>query len=304
MVANTSNTSEDPVTCKEKGNEAFKNGDWVSSIEYYTKAIKLSESDSKDLHVYYKNRAAAYLKQEKYTHALSDCNKALEFVSTDPKTLFRRCQALEKLERYEESYRDARHVLNVDPTNKAIQPVLERLHRIVQERSRKNAQTSTKVEQMFKLAFEFEHDMEKRENAMQNILVLARESAGVEVMFKEGVVPRIGRLLKVEKNQKIIIASIRILGELCKGSVERTTSVIKELGLPWFLNVLSSEKEEQVNAVQYCMQTILNAYSGMDNKPDTKPVKELCEKYQNEINTLLSSLIKSVTNRTITGKQL
>lgn len=49
------------------------------------------------------------------------------------------------------------------------------------------------------------------------------------------------------------------------------------------------------------LQTILNTYSGMDNKPDTKPKKELCDKYNKEIDTILSSLLYSVTSRTISG---
>lgn len=49
-------------------------------------------------------------------------------------------------------------------------------------------------------------------------------------------------------------------------------------------------------------QIILNSYSGMDNKPDTKPNKDLCEQYKKEIDTILSCLLYSTTNRTITGQ--
>jgi len=39
----------------------------------------------------------------------------------------------------------------------------------------------------------------------------------------------------------------------------------------------------------------------MDNKPDSKPDKGLCEAYKKEIDTILSCLLYSITNRTITG---
>lgn len=39
----------------------------------------------------------------------------------------------------------------------------------------------------------------------------------------------------------------------------------------------------------------------MNNKPDSKPNKELCEKYNKEIDTILSCLLCSVTSRTISG---
>ncbi|XP_034935323.1 protein unc-45 homolog B [Chelonus insularis] len=291
-----------PQELKEKGNEEFQKGNWDEALEYYTNALKLSNEENLEKSIFYKNRAAVYLKQKEYENAMKDCDAALKISPNDPKALFRRCQALEALGRYEEAYRDARFVINVDPNNKAIQPVLARLHEIVQERYRENSRTSAKVAQMFELAFSMETSKEKRETAFNNLLVLSREHAGAEIMFKEGMVPKIMKLLKIEKNNdEIIIACIRIIAELCKENIDRTSAAIKEIGLPWFLEMLNSKNEERVNAAQHCMQTVLNSYSGMDNKPDSKPKKEMCEKYKNEIDTMLTCLVFSITNRTITG---
>lgn len=49
-------------------------------------------------------------------------------------------------------------------------------------------------------------------------------------------------------------------------------------------------------------QTVLNTYSGLENKPESRPKQELCDKYKKEIDTLLSCLVYSVTSRTITGE--
>lgn len=291
---------ENPAVLKEQGNEAFKNGNFEEAVMLYTKAIKLT-SDEKELAVYFKNRAAAYLKQEKYEKVIEDCDKALEVVPTDPKALFRRSQALESLERFEEAYRDAREVLKVDPSNKSIQPVLERLHKIVQERATRNAQVTTKVESMNKLAFDLTVDKEKRETAINNLFVLARDKVGGEMILKAGVLHRIKQLLKVEKNHSIYISAIRLIAELCKNSVENTKVVLKDVGLPWFLEIIDSNDQNQVNAAEYCVQTILNSFSGMDHKPDSKPDKEMCEKYKFQIDTLLSCLVYSLNNRTISG---
>jgi hypothetical protein len=43
----------------------------------------------------------------------------------------------------------------------------------------KFAQTTTKVSQMMEIAFDFSSTVEKRETATSNILVLAKESAGM-----------------------------------------------------------------------------------------------------------------------------
>lgn len=286
---------------KEQGNEAFKSNDFDLAIKLYTKAINLTKNDTRELATYYKNRAAAYLKQERYEEALKDCDRSLEITPSDPKALFRRSQALEHLERYEEAYRDAKQVLNDDPGNKAIQPVLARLHGIVQDRLRQHAQTQTKVESMMKLAFDVANDKEKRETAMNNILVLAREKAGSEFLMKENVVHKVKSLLKVEKHEEIYVTGIRIIGELCKHNVDRTIQVLQVVGIPWFLEILDSNSEKRVNAAQHCMQLILNSFSGMDIKPDSKPDKDLCEKHKRDIDTLLSCLVYAVNNRAISG---
>ncbi|RZC39591.1 UNC45-central and/or TPR 11 domain containing protein [Asbolus verrucosus] len=286
---------------KGEGNEAFKNGDWDSAAKLYTKAINSLKGESKELAVFFKNRAAAYLKLNKHEPALNDCNRSLEIVPNDPKALFRRCQALESLERYEEAYRDATQIFKDDPNNKFIQPVLERLHKVVQERVKQNAQTSTKIESMSKFAFDLTVDTEKRETAMNNLMVLARENAGSAMIIASPVVQQIKKLLKVEKNRGIYITGIRIIGELCKHNADKTKAVMRDVGIPWFLEILDSKCEKQVNAAQYCIQQILNIFSGMDNKPDTKPDKELCEKYKKDIDMILTCLVFSINNRMITG---
>ncbi|CAK1590397.1 unnamed protein product [Parnassius mnemosyne] len=292
--------NEEAENYKNIGNDAFKSEKFEDAVSFYTKAIDLSEKDSRDRATYLKNRAAAYLKIKEYEKVINDCDEALQIVPEDPKALFRRAQALESLDRFEEAYRDAKTIFTVDPTNKAVQPVLARLHVIVQERARKNAQTSNKVEQMFKLAFEISEDKEKRQKAMGNLVVLAKESSGADIMMKNGVVHKIQQLLKIEKNPDIYINAVRVISQLCKRCVERTYAVIKVVGIPWFLDIIDSDNEERVNAAQYCFQVILNTLSGMDTK-HTKPDPQLCEKNKSEIDTLLTCLTYSITNRVITG---
>ncbi|CAG5103867.1 Similar to unc45b: Protein unc-45 homolog B (Danio rerio) [Cotesia congregata] len=215
----------------------------IEALSHYTDGLKITPDETAEKAVFYKNRAAVYLKQKDYEKVIKDCDEALKITPSDPKALFRRCQAYEALGKYEEAYRDARFVVNSDPSNKAIQPILARLFEIVEERLRQNSRTSAKVSQMFDVAFSLETDKEKRAAALNNLLVLSRERAGAEVMFKDGIITKILKLLKIDKNNDEIITScIRIIAELCKNNVERT-----------------------------------------------------------EINTLLSCLVYSTTNRTITG---
>lgn len=293
--------SDNAVELKEKGNEAFKHGDLDLALKYYTDGLKVAPSDSNEQATLLKNRAAVYLKRNENEKVVADTTSALEITPNDPKSLYRRCQALENLERFEEAYRDAKLIHTVDPGNKVIQPVLARLHAIVQERMRLNAQTQNKVSQMFKYAFTMEESSDKREQAMNNLLVLSREKTGADALIEAGVLHKISQLLGVEKNSEIYLNAIRTVGELCKNNVSRTKKVLHELGVPWFLDILNCRSEEQVNAAQYCLQCILNSLSGLENNLDSRPNEKLCEENKKEIDTLLTCLVYSCNSRTISG---
>lgn len=108
--------------------------------------------------------------------------------------------------------------MSSDPTNKELQPLLARLHVKAQEKLKEQAKTSVKVEQMMELAFDPSQEAEKRETAMKNMLVLAREATGVEVMCQKGVMTKLKTVIKLEKNQEICVSAIRTLSEICQHS--------------------------------------------------------------------------------------
>ncbi|XP_065335545.1 protein unc-45 homolog B [Cloeon dipterum] len=300
--APSSTIEEDVQKLRLEGNEAFKGNAWLQAINCYTKAIELHPEEDLAKAVLFKNRAAAFLKLEKFEKAANDCSKAIDICPTDPKALFRRAIAYETLGRVEEAYRDARNAMTSDPGNKELQPLLARLHEKAQEKIRENAKTSVKVEQMMELAFDPSKEAEKRETAMKNLLVLAREKAGADLMFNKGLLSKLKTVLKLEKNEEICLAAIRTISELCQQSEDMTLAILKELGLPWFLDTFNSESEARVNAGQYCLQAILNSLSGMTNKPESKPEKAKCEANKAEIDSLLTFLTFSLTSRTITGQ--
>ncbi|MCL4129368.1 UNVERIFIED_CONTAM: hypothetical protein GTU68_051253, partial [Idotea baltica] len=205
-------TESSYLSLKEKGNAAYKDGNWEDAISYYTQGLKLTE-ESKEKYVLFKNRAAVYLKKEEYENVIKDSTEALEIVPKDPKALFRRAQAYEKQENYEKAYADARATQSADPKNKEVQVLLERLHKIVQTRIQENTQTSGKIKQMFEILFDPSNQREKRETAASNLVALAKERSGAELLLKEGVLGRIVSLLKAEQNAEVRIGCTRTLTE-------------------------------------------------------------------------------------------
>lgn len=190
----------------------------------------------------------------------------------DPKALYRRCVANDGLENVENAYKDAREVHRLDPNNKAIQPYLTKLHKAFSEKLTLMSQTSNKVKNMFEIVFDPNQDLDRRQKGADNLVVLAREASGADVLFKEGVVPNIVRLMKVEKNPKIRLSIIRCIGELCKKTKEICKEVLKSCGIPFFLDILNTKDEETVTASSYVIQIILDT---MSDAAIMKKVKEL-----------------------------
>jgi len=313
-----------PDKLKDAGNEAFKLGRWEDAMTCYTKAIKNVADDNKDKAVYLKNRAATYLKMEMYDEAVNDCTRALEIIPNDPKALFRRCQAHEALGKIDSAYTDAKEVHNLDPKNKAIEPVLVRLHKQVQAKMTELAKTVNKVKSMFDIVFTLEGDTDKREKAADNLIVLARERDGAELLFKNDIVAKIVRLLKVEKNQKIRLSCVRVFGELSRKDVERAKTVLKEAGVPFFLDTLNTKDAEMINAVTYAIQCLLDSISRYDlvkkwkeKKKDAKKMsnedrkasrrdeeirEEIVKANSRELNAMMHVICHNTVSRTITGE--
>ncbi|KAG7169405.1 unc-45 B-like [Homarus americanus] len=253
-----------PQQLKEEGNEAYKLADWDKAIDKYSQALTATTED-KERSVFYKNRAAVYLKIEDYENV----------------ALFRRAQAYEALEQAEKAYADARTLQVVDPKNKEVQEMLSRVHKVVQDLVEEKTKTSGKVQQLFDILFDPGCEKDKRETCANNLVALARERAGSELLMKQNILGRMVQMLKTEKNFEIKIACARTLSEFCK-DLDRTKLILQEIGIPWLLDLMNNKHEGLVNATQYTFQKIFNTLSGMD------------------IN-LMATLVSIVTQRTMSG---
>ncbi|PCH40316.1 TPR-like protein [Wolfiporia cocos MD-104 SS10] len=80
---------------KDKGNAAFKTGDYATAVGHYSAAIVADPANA----TYPLNRAAAYLKLGKNEDAERDCSTVLRLDARNVKALFRRGQARGALQR-------------------------------------------------------------------------------------------------------------------------------------------------------------------------------------------------------------
>ena len=100
---------------KERGNAAFKAGNWDKAIEKYTRGMQLDPANC----VLPANRAMALLKKSQYGAAETDCTLALSIDPTYVKAFQRRASARTGLKKLGEAVTDYDEVLRLEPSNKA-----------------------------------------------------------------------------------------------------------------------------------------------------------------------------------------
>ncbi|NXI56413.1 TTC12 protein, partial [Chloroceryle aenea] len=96
---------------KEKGNAAFRKGDYVTAIQRYTEGLE----KLKDKQELYTNRAQAHLKMQQYEKALGDCEWALKCNEKYIKAYFLMGKAHLALKHYSEVRQCYEKILQIDP---------------------------------------------------------------------------------------------------------------------------------------------------------------------------------------------
>uniref|UniRef100_A0AAX7U098 UNC-45/Cro1/She4 central domain-containing protein n=1 Tax=Astatotilapia calliptera TaxID=8154 RepID=A0AAX7U098_ASTCA len=215
--------------CNMFGNTLFKAGDMQGAVCCYTKALKLTDSHA-DKAVLYRNRSACYLKLEEYSKAEADASKALDTDQGDVKARFRRAQAFQKLGRFDQAFLDAQRCAQLEPKNKAFQDLLRQLGAQIQQKvSAQLNSTDARVQQMFSLLLDPSTKECDRQKAAQNLVVLSREEAGAEQIFRNDGVKLIQKLLQ-SKLEDVVLSALRTLVGLCTGHQSRVSQLCVVMG--------------------------------------------------------------------------
>ncbi|XP_026719395.1 tetratricopeptide repeat protein 12, partial [Athene cunicularia] len=101
---------------KEKGNDAFRKGDYDIAIQRYTEGLE----KLKDKQELYTNRAQAYLKIQEYEKAIGDCEWALKCNEKCIKAHFLMGKAHLALKHYSESKQCYEKILQIDPQKESL----------------------------------------------------------------------------------------------------------------------------------------------------------------------------------------
>uniref|UniRef100_A0A3P8ZGW9 Protein unc-45 homolog B n=1 Tax=Esox lucius TaxID=8010 RepID=A0A3P8ZGW9_ESOLU len=291
---------QEPGILKEEGNTLFKAGDVQGALCCYTKALKLSSNQSESA-ILHRNRSACYLKLEDYTKAEADASKgSLDADPGDVKARFRRAQSLQKLGRLNEAFMDAQRCAQLEPTNKAFQELLRQLGAQIQEKSVQLSSTDARVQQMFSLLLDPLAQSVDRQKAAQNLVVLSREEAGAEQIFRNDGVRLIQRLLG-SKQEELVLSALRTLVGLCTGHQSRTMAIVNELGMEQLCEVMGSGASSVSLAACHLLQVMFEALTeGMKREIRGKEEAILPEPSR-ELRSMLRQLVEMMPASSVSG---
>uniref|UniRef100_S4RYF5 Protein unc-45 homolog B n=1 Tax=Petromyzon marinus TaxID=7757 RepID=S4RYF5_PETMA len=289
---------DDPAQLREEGNGFFKAGDFSSAISCYSKAIKVCQTPS-DLATLYRNRAACYLKTEKYAEAATDSTKAIDVNQSDIKALFRRCQALEKLGKLDHAYKDVQRCATIQPNNRMFLETLQQLRARIQEKKlHEQFSTDRRVEQMFEILFDSSIEKDKKETAAHNLIVLAREEAGAERIFRSNGVALLQRLME-SKDVEMLLAAMRTLSELCKEHRARATAIMYQVGLDKLCGLMAQNHEEISLASCNILQTIYTSLTGKDKSEHIKREEAIVKDVSKDLRRMLLKLLDMLIDKKV-----
>ncbi|XP_068274452.1 tetratricopeptide repeat protein 12 isoform X2 [Nyctibius grandis] len=151
---------------KEKGNNAFRKGDYVTAIQRYTEGLE----KLKDKQELYTNRAQAYLKMHEYEKAIGDCEWALKCNEKCIKAYFLMGKAHLALKHYSESRQCYEKILQTDPQKESLfQDCMNEVN--LEEKRVKDEERAMKEVESGKLAaLSIKELLQKLDRPDQNIL--------------------------------------------------------------------------------------------------------------------------------------
>ncbi|XP_041746664.1 protein unc-45 homolog A [Coregonus clupeaformis] len=290
---------KDTGALKEEGNILFKAGDMQGALCFYTKALKLSDSQAESA-VLHRNRSACYLKLEDYTKAEADASKALDADPGDVKARFRRAQALQKLGRLNEAFLDAQRCAQIEPTNNTFKELLRLLGAQIQKKSVQMSSTDARVQQMFSLLLDPSAQPSDRQKAAQNLVVLSREDAGAEQIFRNDGVKLIQRLLG-SNQEEVVLSALRTLVGLCTGHQSRTMAIVNELGMEQLCGVMGSGASAVSLAACHLLQVMFEALTEGMNREIRGKDEAILPEPSRELRSMLRYLVEMMPESSVSG---
>ena len=229
--------------------------------------------DKVALNTYHKNRAACFIKLEKYDEAVNDSTAALGYNSNDSKALFRKVQALELKGDLGGAYTNAKRLFTMDKGNKAIQQMVMRLRDRVELTHIEQRSTENRVTKMFDIAFDTKlTDKDKKKTALNNIIYLSRDDAGAERIFQEGGLEALKEL--ISQDDEFALPAVRALDGVLGEHKARAHQALRIIGHQRLRELLSNKCDDLSNATMSTTNRIVQSLKNTEKIVNVRHMDE------------------------------
>jgi len=152
---------------RERGNEAFRKGEFATAVKIYTKCLGLKSRN----YIAFSNRAMAYLRLRENLLAESDCTTALSLSPSHVKSLVRRASARSALGKHRLAVRDLMRAREIDPSSKSIISDLEREREILRSVVKNAPLMNIRINSLLERDKEIEKEGEReKENEKESLI--------------------------------------------------------------------------------------------------------------------------------------
>ena len=115
--------NSNPDALKAAGNKAFDQKKYEEAVKQYTLAIEITLDNPN--HIYYANRANAYLELFANEECIADCNKAIQIEPTYSKSFYRKAKALVNQQKMTDALEVIKEGIEVDPENESLKMFMD-----------------------------------------------------------------------------------------------------------------------------------------------------------------------------------
>ncbi|XP_043934207.1 protein unc-45 homolog A isoform X2 [Protopterus annectens] len=162
--------------------------------------------------------------------------------------------------------------------------------------------TDAKVEQMFKVLLDpAEKDEDKKQKAAQNLIVLAREEAGAEQIFRSDGTQLLQRMLRTGKPE-MVLAALRTLVGLCSSHPSRTMAILNTLGMECFSSAMGMDNEQLSLAACNVLQVMIEALTDGSKKRIQVKDSAVVLEPSRELKSMLQHLLDVLTQSSFSGQ--
>jgi tetratricopeptide (TPR) repeat protein len=192
-----SNELKELLALKEKGNNLFKAKNFLGAIEEYSKSIHLAVHHKDVLSTVLSNRAACYLKLEKFKECKEDCTAVLEIDGSHKKAYFRMAQADEQLGNLKDAFNNLSHLLHIDAKNVEAISMMRRIKTLLE----KDKQQDSEVNRILHV---LTSTPSSTEDCLRSLIGLCADDVSHALdLFRKGGVQIVGDLIEQKLSEEI-----------------------------------------------------------------------------------------------------